>query len=119
MATRFYNASGITTNSKRGTAVKKMCKAVAQAAQELGREYGATKLGYENWSNGHENPVGYMRFAQLVSVFLPLYRERKMEAFDIIDTTDMSYTDACLFGEEITGLLGTAKKYGVKVVLQH
>ncbi len=115
MATRFYNASGITTTSKRGTAVKKMCRAVAQAEAELGKEHGAVKLGYDRWCMEHRNPIGYMRFAQLMRAFMPLYRKRELGAFSVIDTTEMSYTDACSFGEEMNGLLTTAHKYGVKV----
>lgn len=127
MATRFYNKQGKTTLSNRGTAVRQMCEAVvsAKVKNPRGRTAheslvaGAVTAGYTKWCKGHNaEPIGCFRFSQLVKTFLPLFLRGETGAFNLIDETDMSYTDACLFGSEAAKLMGVAEKNGVQVVFK-
>lgn len=129
-ATRCYDKSGLTMNSQRGTAVQLMCREVEEASQKIAKArkvsvvdgiiHGSVTAGYISWLRKqpkHTEPIGKMRFQQLVSAFMPLFLKGETGAFNLINETGMDYTTAAVFGSEAAKFFTVAKRNGIKVKL--
>lgn len=117
MATaKMYGTTGLTIHSHRGTAIMLMCKCVTQAGGGgvLGRaDQGTIRDGYTAWKAlGHSAKVlSYGSFSARVRQFMPLYHLKMMDAFRLLDSTDISVTEAASIGTTVTDAIKrTAKR---------